>query len=601
MRFDLVVRIPVGSLLIGGHNAVPFGIHGVHASAGGRPIIPSTSLRGALRGTLEALVRGAASDNASGSACAGGTGLLPDADPGERPRPCRLGEHGEPCLPCRLFGGQRDGLAGDRHFAALVLGDAQPFGKNLEWTIRPGVAVGRSTRAAQDHLLQLRRIPLPAYDLEYRAHGRLLDPSLRASLEATVNATVHLGSGRSRGLGRVELNLAEPTETEESVCTLPPGDLRLRVTLQSPASIGAAIANDNLRDSRREIPGSALRGAIGFALADMRTGDDPTMECLLAEQAGADFGFLHAVESHNKDPDPGGLTAPLPITAATCKAEGRVHVLRDGLLDTLLAAHIDDPAAADRVHHLTAHRCPQCPAPLRTATGPRRRYSGVPVRTRSRVSLDRRTGAARDGHLFTQVLLEPGTTFEGTIRNIPDGTRDHLARALSAPLSLGRGRAHGWGRVAIEVTAAKPTASLADRGHAFDAALRAALTNAGLGTDRVGRLVPVTLLAPLLPDTDDGADDLCRALTPASVFIRLRRFIRDGGWDQRAGVMQPALAVAAGGVFVLELDRPWTHALDLLAALERHGAGRRRCQGYGHLLCFDPFILQTHAPRSPDR
>ncbi|HEY0134498.1 MAG TPA: RAMP superfamily CRISPR-associated protein [Nannocystis sp.] len=596
MQFDLLVRVPAGSLLIGGHNSVPVGLHGVHASdRDGVPIVPSTALRGALRETLEGLVRGAA--ERSDPACAAGTGLPPGADATQRPQPCRLGDDGGPCLPCRLFGGQRDGLGGDRHFSALVLGEARPTGEKPESMVRPGVAIRREARAAHEHRLFLRRVPMPAPDLEFRASGRLLDGQLRDALEAAVRATHHVGSGRSRGLARVELRLDWRPDDPVATPPLPVGDVRVRVTLRTPAALGAPIADDNLRDTRREVPGSALRGAIGFALAERRNGEDPTMERLLAETDGADFGFLYPVDVSGAD----GISAPLPITATTCKYEGRAHILQDTLLDALLVAHIDAPAAADRVHELTSVRCPHrdCGAPLRMCSGNRRRTQPLPTRTLTRVNIERTSGTARDGHLFTQVLLERGSTFEGTIRNVPEGTREHLAQALAAPLSLGRGRAHGWGLVDITTSAAPQIPTVSERGREFDAALKAALTRAQLSTERVGRLVPVTLLAPLIPETDDGGGALCAALAPARVFLRIRRFTRDGGWDQRGGKMQPAHAVTAGSVFVLELtDRAWQRDLARLADLERQGIGDRRCQGYGQVLCFDPFILQTAASRS---
>lgn len=52
-------------------------------------------------------------------------------------------------------------------------------------------------------------------------------------------------------------------------------------------------------------------------------------------------------------------------------------------------------------------------------------------------------------------------------------------------------------------------------------------------------------------------------------------------------------AVAAGGVYVLELPAEHDPAtvLDVLKRLEAQGIGERRHQGYGRILCFDPFHL----------
>jgi CRISPR/Cas system CSM-associated protein Csm3 (group 7 of RAMP superfamily) len=71
--FELVLTFPTGGVLIGGYSAVPDGMHASHAvDRHGRPMLPATALRGALRETLEALLRGAGEP-----ACAGGDGVDP--------------------------------------------------------------------------------------------------------------------------------------------------------------------------------------------------------------------------------------------------------------------------------------------------------------------------------------------------------------------------------------------------------------------------------------------------------------------------------------------------------------------------------------------
>jgi hypothetical protein len=211
--------------------------------------------------------------------------------------------------------------------------------------------------------------------------------------------------------------------------------------------------------------------------------------------------------------------------------------------------------------------------------------------------MDRTRQSARDGHLFSQVLLVPGATFVGTIRNIPPQGRQRLLQALgSSIVSFGRGRSAGWGQACIAVEPATARASLEERATAFDRALRARLDRAGLRSDRVGRLVPVTLLSPLWPvdagnPDEDGRLELCEAVAPAACMLAARRFVREGAWDQRTGTMATFRATAAGGVFVLELDQAtWRDLVDRLVLLEQQGIGHRRDQGYGQVLCFDPLF-----------
>jgi CRISPR-associated protein Csx10 len=464
------------------------------------------------------------------------------------------------------------------------------------WLIQPGIAIRRQARCVEEKRLFMRRVPAPSRELRFFAEGRLLAPELQTFFEAAVRGTTHLGSGRSRGMARVEMTLRWLEEkTPESVVLPGSSDVRLRVQLRSPASIGVPIASDNLRDTRLEIPGAALRGAVGFALAEVLPDSaDHAFQCLVAE-TGAHFGFLYPIAEADISDEP---SAPLPITAVACKYWRHDHGVVDTLLDRLATAHLERAAQVSGIERTSLTRCgtPGCNGPLRGIDGVRRMRARVPTRTVTRLAMDRTRSSAREGQLFAQILLEEGTAFEGTIRNIPLEARERLALALAQPLSLGRGRSSGWGQVDVSVSAAASPMALEKRGRAFNDALRHRLETARLPVERVGRLVPITLLSPLLAseEGDDGSGEIRKAIEAESCFFKARRFSREGGWDQRSGTMQPALATAAGGVFLLDLGagRTWKDALTVLERLERHGVGQRRHQGFGHVLSFDPFICR---------
>lgn len=609
-HFALTVRFPGGGPLIGGAASIPRGFHASHAQLpDGKPYIPASALRGALRESFEAVLRGTGEH----SACSGGDGMDPEicnGSPEDVPSGlCTLGPGGTPCLACRLFGTRRSSIgAAERAFSGLVLGDALPVG-TPGWTTRPSVAVGRASRSAKDKHLLFQRIPAAPGDepLTFTALGRVRDPSLAAYLEAATRATTHIGAGRSRGLARVELALAWREPPAPANYTSPASatehDLLVRVTLTSPALIGASIIDANYRETRHEIPGSTVRGAVGFALREMLAdadGDRDTQDLLDAEH-GAQFGFLYSADA-TPPPGSGTIPGPLPITAAVCKREGRAHGVVDTLLDRLVLLHATSAKDAERAIRPATTRCARCPAPLRTAHGSRRAAKAPDTRTIVRASMDRTRQAARDGQLFSQVLLAPGVILEGTIRNIPARSRQRLTQALgSGIVSFGRGRSSGWGQARLDHERAPAIRPLSDRAVAFDRALRTRLDEAGLSSERIGRLVPVTLLSPLWPlsltggsdgDLADGERDLREAVGNATCFLAARRFVREGAWDQRTGTMTTFQATAAGGVFVLELRQAtWRDLVDRLESLERHGIGRRRDQGYGQVLCFDPHFL----------
>lgn len=671
-RFRLTLRFPGSGPLIGGHAGHATGAHAVHAMDHvGRPVIPSTAIRGALRESLEALLRATgkkacvggdgrdpmavpereatdAVDATYAADGAGGAGTRVSIAPPER-GPCTL-DAGERCVPCRLFGSPRPGMdAGESAFSGLVLEPARLASPFAGWMLRPGVAIDRRRRSAQDRALVIQRVPA-GRDLCFVARGRLRVPALAAELEAAARATAYVGAGRSRGPAQVEVSLdwedtaagaageagqgagaeagaATATGASASVSrAMGQGDVYVRMTLDAPASLGVAVVERNFRDTRLEVPGAAVRGTVGFALAELieNANDDPGFQALVDAERGAHFGFLYPVDRDT--PRAGGvktagaaeIMGAVPITAQACKTMGRAHGVRDVLLDRLALSLADSIERAGRAEDDALQGCPVCEGPLRSVAGSRRAHEAPHARGVTRVAMDRARGSARDEHLFTEMRIEAGTCFEGTIRNVPADARALLARALgSGLLSLGRGRAMGWGRVHMEVDAGDvaPAARLppvAKRAAGFEEALRARLRGMPAADGWASRLVPVTLLSPLVPSGDEGGDAgrdddddgawLLEEALDGRCHLRLRRFAREGTWDQSRGKMEARWAVAAGGVFVIDLgpDRRWRDVVAAIEKLERHGVGARRHQGFGQVLCFDPFFLTGLPARSQD-
>ncbi|MCA9655584.1 MAG: hypothetical protein KC501_37085 [Myxococcales bacterium] len=595
--FDLRVRFPTGTILVGGHSAVPGGVSATHSiDHEGRPIIPATALRGALRETLEAILRGVGR-----GACDSGTGIDPtQANDDAAPRPCTL-DGGKRCIPCRVFGTQRTAIeAGERTFSSLIMGDATLEGDDeVEMVTRPSVSVSRTHRGAENQRLFQRQSP----DLTERvlvARGYSVDPELERYLEAAARGTMHLGSGRSIGLARVEVELVWHEEAAHAPIesSVPEDDeLTIQLRLRSPTALGTAEASSNYRATRTEIPGSVLRGAIGFAIARAlpeADRDEESFQALVDATEGACFGFLYPVGG--RDHDPSRIPAPWPTTARACKAHPSTHPVVDTLLDRIAVAMVESSTQAERLHEGALRTClaTGCTAPLRNPGGTRAHWGTPPTRVVTRVSIERRSTSARNEALFSYELLEPGSAFRGTIRNIPPGSRAILARALELPIFVGRGVSAGWGKVFVEPAPPHRLPPLEQRGTDFQAALHDRLSRAGLPTHEVDRLVPITFLSPFLTKEEEtDTDVLAAALGTAPAWLVVaRRFTREGGWDQRTGEPFAELAVAAGAVYVARLDRPWRESLETLQRLERLGAGQRRHQGFGQLITFDPFILE---------
>lgn len=583
--FELILRFPRGSVLIGGHAPVPDGVHAVHARLGdGRPFLPASAIRGALREALEGMLRANELP-----ACSGGDGVIPLGF-ATTPRPSCTLDEGRPCRACRLFGGGRSVVPeGERTFSALVLGEGLPADDGrVAWQSRFGVAIDRKRRSAADQMLVRRMVPEP--ELAFRSAGRLTTEkdTLRSDFEAAVEATTHLGSGRSGGFARVEMELrwiapataSDPFTVDDSV--------ELAFALTAPASLGVPIAvpTGNFRDTRRNIPGSALRGAVGFALAEaLPDPNDPDFQALVDEHTGAIFDFCYAVD----DPEAPGLAGPWPLTVQACKDHPQ-HAKVDTLLDRIAVENLRQVADVSALE--AAFRCPECSGQLGGTESSRRASKPPQVQVVTRVSMDRKRSSARDGALFSYAQMVRGARFAGQIRRIPERSRALLARALASPLSLGRARSLGWGSIEIlRVGAPSPLPSVSERGHAFDAALSRRLGK----SQRTGRLVPITLLSPLVlrSDQEDGSDTLAAALgIPVRWILRARRFDLERGWDQRHGARDVVRVARAGSVFVAELPegQRWDQTLAALARLESEGVGGRTRMGFGRVICFDPLI-----------
>jgi CRISPR-associated protein Csx10 len=440
---------------------------------------------------------------------------------------------------------------------------------------------------------------VPEPGLVFVATGRLTsdEESLLSDFKAAVRATTHIGSGRSGGLARVEMEL-QPDTPAVAIDPLPPGpSLEIAVELTTPASLGVPIAlgnfrdsnfrDSNFRDTRRWVPGSALRGAVGFALAEILDNpDDPDFQALVHEDKGAIFDFLYPVDDLKASP----LAAPWPITAQSCKAH-REH----GVFDTLLSRiAVRTASGLSDIGSLgSAYDCPICKGPPGGLKGNRRAKDEPGIQIVTRVAMDRKRASARDGMLFSCAQVERGTRFVGQIRGIPERGRARLAQALRVPLSVGRGRSMGWGSLKILGVSVPPAiASIQERGRDFDAALPA------LCAGRRSRLVVLTLLSPLVIDReqDDGRATLSKAMgVPISSWpVVARKFDLERGWDQRRGLRDAVRVARAGSVFVGELPEGtrWQEILPALQRIEAEGAGQRTRMGFGRVICFDPLIYQ---------
>jgi CRISPR-associated protein Csm3 len=189
--------------------------------AGGRPFIPGASLKGTLRSTVEALVRGIDGRAAGVWAC----DPLAKEDDGAIPKSCGHHEHGkrgevdpeQHCATCRLFGSHV--VASHVRFcdALLRLSDHDRATGRIPVEVRDGVSIDRD----------LRRVRGPRkYDFEVVSPGAefaveifVENPQpwtlglLAMGFDQIAEGFTAIGGFTSRGLGRVTFSWSEIAST----------------------------------------------------------------------------------------------------------------------------------------------------------------------------------------------------------------------------------------------------------------------------------------------------------------------------------------------------------------------------------------------------
>ncbi|HYU30778.1 MAG TPA: RAMP superfamily CRISPR-associated protein [Thermoanaerobaculia bacterium] len=598
-RLEITVH---GHLLVAGNQDLALGVDLTTARRFHEgqlmPYIPATALRGAVRLQLEALLAGAGE---------------PDVDPYPLDREKPLENLDSPVA--RLFG--YSGKLGERTNAregCLRFGDALPSDPERAvraLSVRPGLEIDDYSATAEDKKLFFREVAETSSEpLVFEAEleiSRDVQEEDRKYLQAAVETTDALGAGKSKGGGSVAIrwidDAAAPSASQVRGDPDTATRARLVFTLREPAHFGDGGPQGNHHATRTYVPGATVCGAVAWSL--IRSGvdpeRDPAFQSLFVGEEAASFGDALFV------PDPEAEPRIMPATRRKRRGTGE---RRDILLNEL---------ARDRVNRLLE----DTGCHWRADDGPARfdpdkvRPGGQLVRRiRTRLSIDRYSGASAHGKLFSIEQIEPWipgkketphpVRFSAWVEGLDAAGARLLARAAEQPVLLGAGRNHGLGKADLEIDfagepdpaeAERQILALADR---LDRETRELAARAGLSTppDSDGR-VPLALVAlsdfvpsdrrqphPLAETAvadGDGEPQLTRSfLLPQGAA---------GGYDQRRKEgalkdLQPA--VGAGSVFVYEMPREGLDdRLRRLLPRLRHGVGGSTESGCGRFGIFE--------------
>lgn len=448
-RAQLIVHLE-GALLVGGYTSPTGYLDATTAvDAAGTPMIPASTLKGALREACTRLARG---EN-KGSAC------TIDA-------PCKEGA----CLVCQLFG--KPGADTDANLAGaeinqdapagLVLRDARPelprdasvqsaLPRSVK--VRHGVGIDRRLRSVAPQVLFEREVldaPDQRFVTSVVADG--VGEDAWKLFRAALPLVTGIGNSRSRGLGRIRVELCEeaPTSlgTEHVFPEQAPAEAMVIVEIEAlePLLLGGVPSVSNLLDSLAYVPGSTLRGALGNAAARQRT-DAAFHEVFVDPRTCLLFS-----DAFPAPPGTAELPVPVPRSSLECKHRNRKAHLGAGParkpVDGLLALALTPFLTSEYGGSVPGHRCPVCDAPLQ----PARELWPSPTITRrvvTRLARDVHTGSAMPGMLYAVTQIEAGTVLIGTAARVTPRALSSLRALRDVELRLGRGRSRGQGRVKL--------------------------------------------------------------------------------------------------------------------------------------------------------
>jgi CRISPR-associated Csx10 family RAMP protein len=598
-----------GHLLVSGNQALDLGVDlaTVRRFHKGEeiPYIPATAIRGAVRIQLEALLAGIGETDV-------GPYVLD-----ERPGTIAESYHG---IVARLFGfSDRTGERSGSKEGCLRFSDGlprDPARACQALAVRPGLELEDQTAAAADQKLFFRQVVEAADEpLVFEASLGLGSTAQEdiAKLRAAVESTDALGAGRAKGGGFIEIHWIDdpPAECETDVTETPEIAQRvtraqLILTLEEPAHFGDGGPRGNHHATRTYIPGATVRGAIAWAL--LRNGispDDSDFRRLFVDDPASFADALLAA-----DPEVEPLVVPV-----TAQEQRGTHTLRD-ILPTELARERINRALEGSGRYLRLDD-----GLVRFDPVERRPARNLLRRTRTRVSIDRHTGAAADNRLFSIEQVEPWLArtdeseptrparFSGWVEGLAPEATKLLVRAASLPILLGGGRNHGLGRARLEVRLAddpaldEPEKTVLSLAELVDREAASLAKRAGITLESADGPVPLALVArsDYAPGERDRPHPLAeRDLAETGGDLPLARsFFHSaavGGYDQlrREGSLKDLVpAVGAGSVFVYTIDREelgnWLGAM--LPRLRR-GVGRWTESGCGRFGLFEPLAKE---------
>jgi hypothetical protein len=438
-----------------------------------------------------------------------------------------------------------------------------------------------------------------------------LQPQDRQDFEAVLSwwqqEGLAIGGGRSRGMGRVALEWEVEDIDAETESAKVPGvapqrrsrlfHLRFTPTTEAeePLRIGTIKLRTYFLGSLSFIPGSTVRGAVGWRLSREGMPDVEIGDLLLRHEAR--FSHLYPRQ-------PGLLEMPLASALRCKKAENHRsydHLLWQYVLGQALEYDISPDKLAALHERTTRCLVPGCESELKTVP----RFQQQKRRLQIKLALNRTLGRQEPEMFYIYETLPGDHSYEGLVW-ADEGLRSVIReQGISVLLGGGRSKGFGGGQLQLEEytgdlgDASKVEGRLEQLRGALEQRLYAVLEGPEAHAILAGRLFfTLTLLTELgLPPATTLADWL-RDTYGWTLETAYLHWTRLGGYSQAGNRSKPLVqALEQGGVLLLSAPaEERTTVLDQLAQMEREGLGLLCDQGYGWVYACHPYHYEEAIP-----
>ena len=520
------------------------------------------------------------------------------------------------CIICQIFGSP---TLSSRIFISDLTMDTEMAAGSTE--IRNGVTINRQRRVAVDQRLYFTETSLPnaltEFSGEVTIEAKITDEQIKL-LKAGLKYIHAIGSGKSRGLGWLHIDLAEKTPETKKDPSIKQNDddfteIKIEVTLQSSIVPGGRKSRGQATESVQNIRGGLLRGAVANAwMADSNnSGLDADFNRLFLSDAAAIFRNCY----------PG--TNVLPATALACKDFSGFLTPDDkekhGIFDTLL-----ERLVAEKAGWLYNPSCPHCEGKGRVEAQsgfyakPNDIYKKKTLNTRllTRVAINRQRKVAADELLYHLNAIDHLSSDSDKSKNIklygsariPSALVCKVADTLQKQVErLGSGSSRGLGRVNVNVANKDDTDTLEKRINDFNTALQkiwntySQLPNVNIGSFE-GTYFSIALQsdAVLVKNWQSSmvlTAQMLQTMADCTAAVKLIRSFASydytSGWNAAWRLPKETdLVSRIGSIFVFHTANidSWFSALK---TLENIGIGKRREEGFGQILICDPFHLRS--------